>query len=191
VEASSVQGTIQAERQIREALSQGSDLTDEEAADALLALDALLARLAEAEEAVTQERYFRDEAVEAAEARLAEAEKRLAMYEEPGWINPAQKVVELQAALAEAERFDSEELNQTKEALTELIVRAGKAEKRLAKAKKERDDADRHAGRAIKRAEAAEGRIKELAVMFGVPDGGRYLNDWKTRAAALDPEQQA
>jgi hypothetical protein len=25
-------------------------------------------------------------------------------------------------------------------------------------------------------------RIRELAVMFGVPDGGRYINDWKERA---------
>src|SRR5687768_7324119 len=31
-------------------------------------------------------------------------------------------------------------------------------------------------------AERAEQRIRELAVLFGVPDGGRYLNDWKTRA---------
>jgi len=27
----------------------------------------------------------------------------------------------------------------------------------------------------------AEGRIRDLAAMFGVCDGGRYLNDWKAR----------
>lgn len=36
-----------------------------------------------------------------------------------------------------------------------------------------------------RRAEAAEARIRELALMFGVPDGGRYLNDWIAKSEQL------
>ena len=32
------------------------------------------------------------------------------------------------------------------------------------------------------RANRAESRIAELATLFGVCDGGRYLNDWRARA---------
>lgn len=35
------------------------------------------------------------------------------------------------------------------------------------------------------RADRAEARIAELAALFGVCDGGRYLNDWKARADRL------
>lgn len=34
------------------------------------------------------------------------------------------------------------------------------------------------------RADRAESRIAELATLFGVCDGGRYLNDWKAALAA-------
>lgn len=40
------------------------------------------------------------------------------------------------------------------------------------------------------RADRAEARIAEIATMFGVCDGGRYLNDWKARLAALQHETQ-
>lgn len=40
------------------------------------------------------------------------------------------------------------------------------------------------------RAAVAEDRILELSAMFGVPDGGRYLNDWKAKAASLSSSPQ-
>lgn len=48
----------------------------------------------------------------------------------------------------------------------------------------------RRATAAEARADRAEARIAEIATMFGVCDGGRYLNDWKARLAALQQETQ-
>lgn len=38
------------------------------------------------------------------------------------------------------------------------------------------------------RAERAEKRIRKLALLFGVPDGGQYYNDWKERADILEAQ---
>ena len=38
---------------------------------------------------------------------------------------------------------------------------------------------------AWERAERAEARVVDLATLFGIPDGARYLNDCRERAAAL------
>jgi hypothetical protein len=35
---------------------------------------------------------------------------------------------------------------------------------------------------ALRRATRAEGRIREVAALMNVPDGGRYLNDWEAKA---------
>jgi len=37
---------------------------------------------------------------------------------------------------------------------------------------------------------AREQRIRDLATLFGVCDGGRYMEDWKARAASLGAIQQ-
>jgi hypothetical protein len=39
------------------------------------------------------------------------------------------------------------------------------------------------------RAERAEERIRECALIMGVPDGGQYLNDWKDAKGAAVAER--
>jgi hypothetical protein len=39
------------------------------------------------------------------------------------------------------------------------------------------------------RAERAEQRIRECALIMGVPDGGQYLNDWKDAKRAAEAER--
>jgi hypothetical protein len=41
------------------------------------------------------------------------------------------------------------------------------------------------ANEALARAAYAEEKLRKVAAMFGVPDGGQYLNDWKERADRL------
>lgn len=47
-----------------------------------------------------------------------------------------------------------------------------------------REAAEKRIGEERARADRAEERISELADLFGVCDGGRYLNDWKARLNA-------